>query len=104
MVFRRIYWVTEQLDAKGCGVVTGVYTSIPDLMNKGLRWLNGQESAKLRVSLIKLDSPGQPLGCWTGPEFENFETDLEQCIVTKEFTPQEVETLAGAIRKFAESS
>lgn len=101
MVFRRIYWVTEQLDAEGRGLVTGVYTSIPDLTAKGLRWLEGSPTANFRISLVKLDSPAAPLGCWSGPEFANFEAEMTPYVQTKEFTKSDIEFLASALRDFA---
>jgi len=104
MVFRRIYWVTEQLDADGKGVVTGVYTSIPDLTAKGLRWMEGGPTGNFRISLVKLDSPASPLGCWSGPEFANFEAEMAPYVQTKEFSTPDIEHLAASLRDFANSS
>lgn len=101
MKFRRLYWVTEQLDENGNSEVVGVYTSIYDLTSKGLRWDDECKGrAGFRVSLVKLDSQAKPLGCWQGPEFANIVEDLQPFVDTTEFDGPAVEKLAVDLRNF----
>jgi hypothetical protein len=100
MVFRRIYWVTEELADNGSSRATGVFTSTSDLASRGLRWLDGPQ-AGFRVVLVKLDSAGRPLGAWAGPDFAGLEADLQPFVATEELTEQEIETLGRALREFA---
>jgi len=101
MVFRRIYWVTEQLSAEGVSDVTGVYTSIPDLMENRVRWLESNPKRDgFRITLVKLDSSAAPLGVWSGPSYLGIEEDLAPYVATKEFSAQGVEALAAKLRSF----
>lgn len=100
MVFRRIYWVTEELGDDGSSRATGVFTSTSDLSSRGLRWLDGPAGG-FRVTLVKLDSSGRPLGSWIGPDFAGLETDLQPFVATEELTEPEVEALGKALREFA---
>ncbi len=102
MKFRRIYWVTEHVELDGGSRVIGVYTSIPDLIDKGMRWAPDQE--RFRVSLVKLDHEGDPFGCWTSPDFAGMESDLLDFVKTGEFSGPETEGLAMALREFAAAS
>ncbi len=95
MMFRKLYWVTETVDLKGISQVTGVYTSIPDLIRHGLRW--SQSSETLRLTLTKLDSDQPPLGCWASPDFSGLVSGLDQFIVTDEFTSEQCGSLADAL-------
>lgn len=100
-MFRKLYWVTEQLNADGHSQVVGCYTSIFDLVDKGLRW--DDEVAHrdgFRVNLVKLDSGKRALGTWNGPEFSGMEDALQTYVGTGEMTAQEVENLAQSARKF----
>ena len=100
-MFRRLYWVTEQLDAAGQSTVTGVYTSVPDLISRGLRWVDESDSRhSFRLTLVKLDSADSPLGCWSGPDFSGFEEEMQQFVETKEFSVQEVMTAADGLRSW----
>ncbi len=94
-MFRRLYWVTEYVMANGHSHIGGVYTSIPDLMRNGL---NRSEEGALRVTLTKLDSDKKPFGTWTGPEFAGLEEACQQFIRTEEFSVDEVNNLARALR------
>lgn len=89
MTFRIIYWVVEKLDATSSRV-TGVYTSIHDLIDIGL---SGQDR-DVRLSLFKLDSPSGKLGEWTGPKFEGLRSDLDEFIKSGEFTVEQCNALA----------
>lgn len=102
MKFRRIYWVTEQLDADGKGRVTGVFTSIPDLLDGGMRWESAVPAEEgYRLTLVKLDSCKMPLGTWQSPEFSGLEDDLQEYVKTGEFSPHDCELLVSAVKEFA---
>lgn len=104
MTFRRIYWVTEQLAENNVSCVTGVYTSIPDLLQEGLRWAEGCElKTGMRLSLVKLDDYNMPLGTWTSPEFKGIKDDLQPYVQTQEFTGNDVEMLEEELQKFFKS-
>ena len=103
MKFRRIYWVTEHIGEDSTSRVVGVYTSIPDLIDKGMRWTPGADGSGYRVSLVKLDHEGDPFGCWSSPDFANMEADLMEYVKTGEFSGPETEALALALREFAKS-
>ncbi|MBV6458340.1 MAG: hypothetical protein HONBIEJF_01467 [Fimbriimonadaceae bacterium] len=95
MMFRRLYWVTEVSEA-GNVRVAGVYTSIPDLIEKGL-----ENGAVTRISLVKLDSCDGPLGRWESPSFGNMREDLQAYVATGEFALDEIQSLAMAISGLA---
>lgn len=102
MKFRRIYWVTEQLDEDGRSEIAGVYTSIPDLLDGGLRWDDGIEgkTAGFRLTLVKLDSSKKPLGTWQSPGFEGLGEDLKEYIATGEFGEMDCIQLVEELNKF----
>ena len=95
--FRKIYWVTEQVNAIGQSAVTGVYTSIPDLVDHGLHLCDGvAHRDAFRLSLVELDRCGA-LGAWTSPGFDGVKEDLMAFVATAELVEQDVESLAGAL-------
>jgi len=96
-MFRRLYWVTEQVDPMGRSRVGGVYTSIPDLIHHGL--VNQGQNETLRITLTKLDSDKEPFGTWSEPYFEGLETRLEEFIRTDEFSAEHCKALVDALRK-----
>lgn len=98
MKFRKLYWVTEQIDEQGRSEVIGVFTSIPDLVEIGLRW-DGEPSKRVgyRLSLVKLDSKKKPLGAWQSPDFGSLADDLEEYIDTKEFSRPDCERLISEL-------
>ncbi len=99
MKFRKIYWVTEQLDESGLSEVAGVYTSIQDLTSRGFNWKDGiEKSAGFRLSLVQLDSSKKPLGTWSSPDFGSIESDLEPYIASDEMNAQDVEGLVKDLR------
>ncbi|MCG9895971.1 MAG: hypothetical protein MH204_10905 [Fimbriimonadaceae bacterium] len=96
--FRKIYWVTEQLDEKGFSEVTGVYTSIPDLVGKGLDHLPGIPfQAGFRITLVTLDRPGF-LGRWTSPNFQSLESDLKPFVESGEVLIHHAEQLVETLK------
>lgn len=99
MKFRRLYWVTEQLDDEGRSELCGVFTSIPDLVEEGLRWNNEIEKrSRFRISLVKLDSRHKPLGSWYANDYQSLEGDLEEYLKTQEFTPPECDSLLDGLK------
>lgn len=105
MKFRKLYWVTEQLDQDGKSEVVGIYTSIFDLTTKGLRWDSGVSgSAGFRLSLCKLDAQSKALGCWTGPSFDGIGDDLQPYVSTGEFDEPSVLKLIQDLEAFASSA
>lgn len=101
MRFRKIYWVTEQVGTDGCSEVAGVYTSIHDLIEKGLQWMDGIDKNKaFRISLVQLDSDKRPLGTWASKNFSGLEQDLQEFVKSDEMNAQDVEALASSLRAF----
>ena len=99
MRFRRIYWVTEQLGHDGSSEVTGVFTSIPDLVDTGLGIRNASaKNAGFRVTLCELDSGLEPLMRFESPTFEGFEENVQAIIQTGEMSLEEYNTLLEALR------
>lgn len=101
MKFRRLYWTTEQTASNGASTLTGIYTSIPDLIEIGLQWVDGVPHRDgLRVSLWQLDVCGQPLGQWSSPEFADMSADLAKFVESDGFNAQDCEGLAQQLRAF----
>jgi hypothetical protein len=100
MMFRKLYWVTEQIEPSGKSKVTGVYTSIPDLIRHGLRWTDQNSGGEFRLTLTKLDCAKEPLGCWTSPKFKGLESDLQQFVKTDEFSQDQCNALSVSLGKF----
>lgn len=100
-MFRRLYWIVEQVGSDGKSRVTGVYTSIPDLVERGLQWSDDVHGTGLRVSLVKPDTFNAPLGCWTGPEFPGMVEDLRSFVASHEITEEELNTLSSSLFAFA---
>ncbi len=98
MMFRRLYWVTEEVSAKGDSGVTGVYTSIPDLVRNGIQSRNGRPS-RLRLSLVKLDTADSPLGVWEAPKFDGIGDSLQDYVKTDEFSADQCQLLIDELAK-----
>ena len=101
-MFRRLYWVTEHVDPTGASKIIGVYTSIPDLIRHGLQMPQGQ--GRLRLTLTKLDSSQEPLGCWLEPRFEGLQERLEEFVVTEEFSKDHCSSLVSALNKVSHAA
>jgi len=99
-MFRRLYWVAEQVDGNGCSCVTGVYTSIQDLIHKGLQWRNGKSGGSFRLMLVKPDAFDAPFGVWESPKFDGLSEALEAFVGTGEYSREEVLILQGALEHF----
>jgi hypothetical protein len=80
--------------------VTGVYTSIPDLVHKGLRWSDEINGHGLKLTLVKPDTFDKPLGCWNGPEFPGMIDDLRAFIESHEISEEECNTLSSSLYEF----
>ena len=98
MMFRRLYWVTEDVNANGNSGVNGVYTSIPDLVKNGIESRNGK-SSKLRLSLVKLDCADGPLGVWEAPNFAGIEESLQEYVRTDEISADQCKSLVDQLKK-----
>jgi hypothetical protein len=98
--FRRIYWVTEELNGGGASRVTGVYTSVPDLCEKGFAFLTDSTyTCAFRISLVALDKPGA-LGVWTSPDFGSLRADLEEYHETGELAEHDLDMLSETVSRF----
>jgi len=105
MKFRKLYWVTELLGDNGRSQVSGVYTSIQDLLERGLHWSEDPVlQAGFRVTLVKLDSQKPPLGQWVSPDFDGMREALQEYVATDEFNAQDCELLVDNLAKFAKAS
>jgi hypothetical protein len=96
MVFRKIYWVIEQMNDNGSSKVCGVFTSIPDLLDRGLCDC-GKSGEKLRLSLHKLDCSQGALGTWIQGDSPQFLDDLKQFVETGEMNDSDCKELAAAL-------
>jgi len=100
MRFRRIYWVTEQLDEAGKSEVTGVYTSIPDLVETGIKMKDYcAKRHGFRITLWALDTDSPPLLEICSPDFRDVEEKLKPFVQTGEITSEEAATLSEALQK-----
>ena len=90
-MFRKLYWVTEQVDSLGISHVTGVYTSIPDLIRHGPCQTN--DNTYLRLTLAKLDSENEPFGTWSEPDFSGIGDKLNEFVITDEFSIEHCQML-----------
>lgn len=99
MFFRVIHWVLEVVDGSGKSKVFGVYTSIQDLIEKGLNLAGPEvENNQVRLTLVKLDSAEPPLGQWFD-SIEVLEDELKPFIESGELEIETVNTLIEAFRK-----
>lgn len=95
-MFRRLYWVTELLQADGRSRVLGIYTSIPDLIRRGTGLdLEGE----LRLTLMMADTDREAFGVWQGPDFAGLEEACQEFIRTEEFSIDEVKHLIEALQQ-----
>lgn len=93
-MFRKLYWVTEQVKPDGSSHVTGVFTSIPNLVKEGLAC---NHIRTMRLTLTKLDCVRGALGTWMGPEFTGLSNGLIEFIQSEEFSPEHCESLVEAL-------
>ena len=88
-MFRKLYWVVEEAEPTGYRV-TGVYTSIYDLVDTGIK------AAAIRLTLTPLDRRDQPIGCWSS--FDNIQTDLAPLLEKGELKLDDVQYLASTLK------
>jgi hypothetical protein len=91
-MFRKLYWVTELVYGDGSSQVTGIYTSIPDLLRKGL---DRNRLSSTRLTLSKLDSAEPPLGSWSGRDFDRIQDTLQEFVRTDEFSAEHCQRLVS---------
>ena len=94
MMFRKLYWVSESVSADLTSNVLGVYTSIPDLIERGLRARPGDT---LRLTLTKLDSRKDVFGVWSDARPDDLIGGLQPFVDTEEFTAESVLALVAAL-------
>lgn len=99
-MFRRLYWIAEQVDDAGQSRVTGVYTSIQDLVHQGLNWSEASAGRTLRLSLVKPDTFDTPFGTWSSPSFEGLATDIRAFVNSQEYSEEETAMLMEALHGF----
>lgn len=99
-MFRRLYWIVEQIGEDSSSRVTGVYTSIQDLVNKGLKWSENLVVNHVRITLMKPDTFDKALGSWKDSEFGSLRNDLEAYIQSHEYSEEEVDLLCQATSAF----
>jgi hypothetical protein len=99
MMFRKLYWVTEAVDSQGHSHVAGVFTSIPELLRRGLT--NIGSGAKLRLTLAKLDGDTGPFGTWSEPEFSGLGEKLQEFVETDEFSAEHCQMLLESLNQRA---
>ena len=95
-MFRKLYWVTEFVYGDGSSHVTGIYTSIPDLLRKGL---DRQNLSSTRLTLSKLDSAEPPLGSWGVRDFDRIQDTLQEFVRTDEFSAEHCQRLVSWLRQ-----
>jgi len=93
-MFRKLYWVTEQVKPDGGSHVTGVFTSIPNLVKEGLAC---NHVSTMRLTLTKLDCVSGALGTWIGPRFDGLSNGLVEFVQTEEFTAEHCELLVDTL-------
>lgn len=100
-MFRRLYWIAEQVGNDGRSRTTGVYTSIQDLVHHGLGWCEDIDGCNLRLTLVKPDVFNKPLGTWMSPAFDGLESDIRGFVASQEYSEEEVNLLITSLRNFA---
>ena len=99
-MFRRLYWITEQVEDSGKSRVTGVYTSIQDLVHNGLHWCEDLQGQNYRLTLVKPDTFNKPLGVWSSPHFDGLADDIRNFVETHEYSEEETQLLTTELHNF----
>lgn len=95
MMFRKLYWVTEGVDAEGSSHILGVYTSIPTLIRNG--FVADIDLSRTRLSLTRLDCEDGILASWIGDRYKRLGNDLQQFVDSDDFTADQAEALCHAV-------
>ena len=93
-MFHRLYWITERLHEDGTSLATGVYTSIYDLVTRGLP----RHTGPLRLTIAKLDSEDDPHARYASPEFAGLHDDLTKYVAQDEITDEQRRMLLNALK------
>lgn len=103
-MFRRLYWVAEQIEDNGSSKVTGVYTSIQDLVGRGLKWCADSSVGKrYRLTLVKPDAFDCPLGRWESPDFSGLMDGLQTFVQSNEYSTEECMLLKNELDRFMQA-
>jgi hypothetical protein len=92
MMFRKLYWVAEDLQPSGSSQIRGVFTSVPNLLRCGLE--EGLNLSQFRLSLTRLDCPCGTIATWSGDRFRTMGDDLVQFVATEDITEEQRQSLA----------
>ena len=92
-MFRRIYWITERLNEDGTSEATGIYTSIYDLVTRGLP----RHTTGLRLTIAKVDAEEDPAARYVSPNFGTLDADLEAYVRSGEITEEQRSMLRHAL-------
>ena len=95
MRFRRVYWVTEKLGDSGSSNVSGVCTSVHDLIEYGIPKHNGV----FRLNLCELDSSGDCLLTFKSDDGSSLSDTLKPFLDSGELSLEEVIRLSEALKK-----
>ena len=93
-MFRRRYWITERLEDEGTSQATGVYTSVYDLVTRGLPRHDGG----LRLTIAALDSEKDPIAHYASPGFQGLHDDLTKYVAQDEITDEQRRMLLDALK------
>lgn len=99
-MFRRLYWIVEQVANDGSARITGIYSSIQDLVHVGLKWSESSSGRVLRLTLVKPDTFDAPFGQWTADQTDQLTQDLEPFKASREYSEEEIKTLVHALEEF----
>jgi len=80
-----------------------VYTSVHDLTERGLRWIEPAGTG-FKINLAKVDGRGDVLGTWSGPKFEGLENDLQAYVDTHEISVEECQNLRASLDAFVSAA
>lgn len=92
MMFRKLYWVAEDIDATGSSQVRGVFTSVPNLLRNCLE--RGVDLSEIRLSLTRLDCGNAVIASWSGKQFAQMPRDLVQFVETEDLTEEQRQSIS----------
>lgn len=95
-MFRCVYWVTEFIAPNGASTIGGIYTSIPNLLHRGLN-ADSRPAGRLRLTLSALNSDEGTFGTWTEPHFGGLDEVLAQFVRTEEISAEHCQMLLAEI-------
>jgi hypothetical protein len=95
MLFRKLYWVAEDLLPSGAASLRGVFTSVPNLIRLGIP--DRLDPSRFRLTLTRLDSTDGVVARWSGPDFDHLSQDLAPFVVEEDFTEEQRRNLVERI-------